>query len=244
MLISTKLLTKDDLKSPIAEAYKTLRTNIQFSSIEGGLKTLLVTSSSPSEGKSVTSANLAITMAQSDLKVLLIDCDLRKPVVHRAFSLLNGKGLTNILVEGVKYHDIVNMTSVENLEVITSGPKPPNPSEILGSYRMKAFIDQLKQNYDMIILDSPPVLPVTDAAVLSRVADGVILVTEYASTTYEFLEQAKSTLEKVNAKILGVVLNRVPESHREYYYYYYHEDASKNTKNGKSSSKPKRTSNV
>jgi capsular exopolysaccharide synthesis family protein len=244
MLISTKLLTKNDLKSPIAEAYKTLRTNIQFSSVEGGLKTLLITSSSASEGKSITSANIAITMAQMDLRVLLIDCDLRKPELHRVFSMINGRGLTNILVEGVKYNDLINRTSVENLDIITSGFKSPNPSEILGSCRMQTLMDQLKESYDMIILDSPPVLPVTDAAVLSRVTDGVILVAEYAITTYEILAKAKTTLEKVNARILGVVLNRVPQNHREYYYYYHNEDTAKNMKNGKRTSIPKQSFDV
>lgn len=241
MIKSTKLVINENIKSPIAEAYKTLRTNLQFSFTDtnGGLKVLLITSCGPTEGKSTTAANLAITMAQSDQKVLLVDCDLRKPVIHRAFSLLNGKGLTNILVEGVPYESLVNMTFVDNLGVITSGPKPPNPSELLGSARMRTLIDRFKESYDTVILDSPPSLPVTDAAVLSKLVDGVIIVTEHGQTTFESLTQTKSVLEKVNAKILGVVLNRVPANHREYYYYYYQEDKVGTPKNGRKSASVK-----
>ena len=241
MIKSTKLVINENIKSPIAEAYKTLRTNLQFSFTDtnGGLKVLLITSCGPTEGKSTTAANLAITMAQSDQKVLLVDCDLRKPVIHRAFSLLNGKGLTNILVEGVPYESLVNMTFVDNLGVITSGPKPPNPSELLGSARMRTLIDRFKESYDTVILDSPPSLPVTDAAVLSKLVDGVIIVTEHGQTTFESLTQTKSVLEKVNAKILGVVLNRVPANHREYYYYYYQDEKGSVTKNGRKSASVK-----
>jgi capsular exopolysaccharide synthesis family protein len=235
MIKSTKLITAENSKSPISEAYKTLRTNIQFSLTDtnGNLKVLLVTSAGQTEGKTTTAANLAITIAQSDQKVLLLDCDLRRPIIHRAFTILNAKGLTNILVEGVSYESLVNETFVENLGVITSGPKPPNPSELLGSARMKTLIDSFKDNYDTVILDSPPALPVTDAAVISKLADGVIIVAEYGQTTYESVAQTKSLFEKVNARILGVVLNRVPANHKEYYYYYYHEDKVSSAKNGK-----------
>lgn len=240
MLRSNNLISSKDVKSPIAEAFKTLRTNIQFSFTDSGnpLKTILITSTSPSEGKSTTAANLAITMAQSDLKVLLIDCDLRKPVVHRAFTLLNGKGLTNMLVEGTNYRDLVNLTAIKNLEVITSGLKPPNPSELLGSNKMMLLMEKLKEDYDMIVLDSPPALPVTDSTVLSRLVDGIVLVVEYGGTTFELLEQTKSAFEKVNAKILGVVLNKIPQSERGYHYYYYHDESESGKHNGK---KPKKT---
>ncbi|MBT9139108.1 MAG: putative tyrosine-protein kinase YveL [Syntrophomonadaceae bacterium] len=241
MIKSTKLVTNENIKSPIAEAYKTLRTNIQFSLTDanGGLKVLLITSSGPAEGKSITAANLAITMAQSSQKVLLVDCDLRKPVVHRAFSLMNSKGLTNILVEGVACESLVNMTFVDNLEVITSGPKPPNPSELLGSIRMRTLVDKFKESYDTVIIDSPPALPVTDAAVLSKLVDGVIIVAEYGQTTFESITQTKSMFDKVNARLLGVVLNRVPANHREYYYYYYQEDKAGSAKNGRRSASVK-----
>lgn len=238
MIKSTRpvtVVTHDDNKSPIAEAYKALRTNIQFSLTDanGGLKVLMITSSGPGEGKSTTAANLAVTMAHSDQRVLLVDCDLRRPVIHRAFGLVNGKGLTNILVEGIDYKRLVQTTFVENLGVITSGPKPPNPSELLGSTRMRALIDRLKESFDTVIMDSPPALPVTDAAVLSKLVGGVILVAEYGQTTYDSIAQTKSLLEKVNARLLGVVLNGVPANHREYYYYAYQEDTSSAVKSGR-----------
>jgi len=232
-LHSTKLITYEKSKSPIVEAYKTLRTNIQFSFPDGNLKTLLVTSSGPAEGKSTTCANLAITMAESDKKVLLIDADLRKSAQHRAFGVSNVKGLTNILVENMDYKDIVQRTSIKNLDILTGGPKPPNPSELLGSYKMKDFIELLKKDYDLIILDTPPVLPVTDAAVLAPLADGVVIVAAYGQATFEALNQAKASLEKVNAKILGVLLNRVPASSSGGYYYYYYYDDEGNKRKSK-----------
>lgn len=241
MIKSTKLVTNENIKSPIAEAYKTLRTNIQFSLTDanGGLKVLLITSCAPAEGKSTTAANLAITMSQSDQKVLLVDCDFRKPVIYRAFNLVNSKGMTNILVEGVAYESLTNKTFVDNLEVITSGPRPPNPSELLGSLRMKALIDRFKESYDTVIIDSPPALPVTDAAVLSKLVDGVIIVAEYGQTTFESITQTKSLFDKVNARLLGVVLNSVPANHREYYYYYYQEDKAGSAKNSRRSASVK-----
>ena len=145
MLKYTELIAKTNPKSPIAETYRVLRTNIQFSSPDRELKVILITSSGPDEGKSITSSNLAITMAQSNMKVLLIDCDLRKPSVHRAFGLVNMKGLTNVLVEGIDYSSVINVTDVENLHIITSGPKPPNPAELLGSRKMEEFLRAVRK---------------------------------------------------------------------------------------------------
>lgn len=210
MLKSTKLISNLSMRAPIAEAYKTLRTNIQFSSLDKEIKVILVTSSTPAEGKSTTASNLAITMAQSEKKVLLIDCDLRKPSIHRAFSLLNSKGLTNVLVEGLDYQSICNTAGIPNLEVLTSGPKPPNPSELLGTAKMETFLEMVSHDYDLVILDAPPILPVTDAAVLSQFVDGVVFVIAYGVTPYEIVIRAKENLEKVNAKILGTVLNNTP----------------------------------
>lgn len=231
MLKSTKLISNMSMKAPIAEAYKTLRTNIQFSSLDKQTKVIMVTSTSPSEGKSTTASNLAITMAQSDKKVLLIDCDLRKPSIHRAFNLLNTKGLTNVLVEDLDYRDICNTVGVPNLEILTTGPKPPNPSELLGTVKMETFIGMVSQDYDMVIIDTPPVLPVTDAAVLCRVVDGVIFVVDYGQTTFDMAIIAKETLDKVNAKIIGTVINKVPtKGLGRYNYYYYYNDEDSTTK--------------
>jgi len=222
MLKFSELISKTNPKSPVSEAYRILRTNIQFSSPDRELKVILITSSGPDEGKSITAANLAITMAQSNVRVLLIDCDLRKPTVHNAFGLVNMKGLTNILVEGIDYTKLVNVTDVNNLEIIISGPKPPNPAELLGSKKMEEFLNLVRQNYDIVIVDTPPVLPVTDAAVLCQYADGVVLVAGYGMATVDSLLQAKANLERVNARILGVVLNGVPITKNGYYYYYYY----------------------
>ncbi|HPT79058.1 MAG TPA: CpsD/CapB family tyrosine-protein kinase [Candidatus Atribacteria bacterium] len=226
MANSSKLIANHSAKSVAAEAYKTLRTNIQYSSPDKSLKVILVTSFAQSEGKSTTAANLAITLAQSDKRVLLVDCDLRKPSLHRVFGIINAKGVTNVLVQNVDYHEISNMVEIENLEVLTSGPKPPNPSELLGSAKMESFISSVAAEYDMVILDAPPVLPVTDAVVLARLADGVIFVVNYGKTTHEMGVEAKARLEKVNAKILGVVINNTPiRRSGRYEYYYYYEDS-------------------
>nr|PZN11336.1 MAG: capsular biosynthesis protein [Caldicoprobacter oshimai] len=234
---SVNLVTHADPKSPVAEAYRILRTNIEFSSTDRKIKVILVTSSGPAEGKSTTAANTAIAMADANRRVLLIDCDLRKPAIHRMFGLVNIKGLTNILVEGIEYSDITNVTDVENLEIITSGPKPPNPAELLGSRRMKEFLDRVREDYDVVIIDAPPVLPVTDAAVLSQYVDGVILVAGYGVTTFEAAAQAKASLQKVNARILGVVLNGAPVDRGGgyYYYYYYYYDEQGRKKKRRSS---------
>ncbi|NLO83100.1 MAG: CpsD/CapB family tyrosine-protein kinase [Clostridiales bacterium] len=232
MLKFSKLVTFENPKSPVAEAYRILRTNIQFSSPDRDLKVILITSSSPDEGKSITAANMAIAMAQSNMRVLLIDCDLRKPAIHRAFGLVNMKGITNILVEGIDYGKLTNVTEVENLEIITSGPKPPNPSELLGSRKMKEFLDAVRGNYDIVIVDTSPVLPVADAAVLCQYVDGVVMVSGYGVATYDAVLQAKANLEKVNARILGVVLNGVPITRNGGYYYYYYYDESGKKKKG------------
>ena len=222
------LIINEDVKTPIGEAYRTIRTNIQFSMPKGQLRTMLITSSTPEEGKSTTTSNLAITMAESGNRVLLIDADLRKSVVHKMFQLPNLKGLTNVLAEDLDYREILRSTKVKGLDILTGGPKPPNPSELLGSDKMRTFLESLKKDYDIIILDTPPVLPVTDAAILASLVDGVVLVSSYGQTTFEGLARAKVQLENVDAKILGVILNKVPTSKRSghYYYYYYYDGYS------------------
>jgi capsular exopolysaccharide synthesis family protein len=222
------LIINEDVKTPIGEAYRTIRTNIQFSMPKGQLRTMLITSTGPEEGKSTTTANLAITMAESGNRVLLIDADLRKSVVHKMFQLPNLKGLTNVLAEDLDYREILRSTKVKGLDILTGGPKPPNPSELLGSEKMRTFLESLKKDYDIIILDTPPVLPVTDAAILASQVDGVVIVSSYGHTTFDGLDRAKVQLENVDAKILGVILNKVPTSKRSghYYYYYYYDGYS------------------
>lgn len=214
-----KLITLDYPKSPIAESFRTLRTNIQFASIDKPVKTIMVTSTGQSEGKSTIIANLAIVMAQTDNRVLLVDTDLRKPTVHHTFQLPNRQGLSKMLVEGNNVEDIIQKNIVPNLDVLTSGPIPPNPSELLGSKKMSSLIQELKQRYDYILFDAPPVLVVTDAQILSNKMDGILLVANSGKTEKEMAIKSKMLLENVKANILGVVLNNVEEKNDNNYYY-------------------------
>lgn len=219
--MSTELVMLNNPKSPIAEAYRTLRTNIQFSNVDGDLKTLCVTSSGPGEGKTTTVTNLAETFAQAGNRVLIIDADLRRPRVHKVFKLSNHKGLTNVLANQYSIDDVTQVTGTE-VTVMTSGPIPPNPSELLGSQKMKDIITQLKQLYDVIIIDSPPVGVVTDAAILSTSVDGTILVVASGKTEIDGAKRAKQLLENVGARIVGVVMTMIPVSKKGYYGYQYY----------------------
>lgn len=222
-----RLIVHEDAKSPIAEAYRTLRTNIQFSKTDGDLKTIMFTSSGPGEGKSTTIANTAVALAQSGKNVILMDCDLRKPVQHKIFRKKN-RGLTNILVEEVPVQDYLQDTDIENLRILTSGPIPPNPSELLGSRRMQELLDELKNQADYLIIDAPPVIAVTDACVLAAKVDGITLIVNSGSVRPEMAQKAKDLLIKANGHLLGVVLNRVEiEEEHAYYYYYYGSDNKK-----------------
>jgi capsular exopolysaccharide synthesis family protein len=216
-----RLITNGHSRSPVAEAYKTLRTNLQYAAFDSSLKSIIVTSCEPGEGKSLTSANLAITIAQNGKKVLLVDCDLRKPMQKRVFNIMAIKGLTNILAEDIDYKEVANDVKVDNLRVITSGPKPPNPAELLGSSKMEEFIHRATSENDIVILDTPPVLPVTDAIVLSRMVDGIIVVLRHGQTTIEAVDIVKRQFEKVGANLLGAVINDVPVNDDSYYYNYY-----------------------
>jgi len=227
MTTTRKLIVYEDAKSPIAEAYRTLRTNIQFSKTDGELKTIMFTSSGPGEGKSTTIANTAVALAQSGKKIILVDCDLRKPVQHKIFGKKN-RGLTNILVEEIEADRIIQDTQVENLRVLTSGPIPPNPSELLGSAKMQELINYLKTQADYVIIDAPPVIAVTDASVLASKVDGITLIINSGSVRPEMAQKAKDLLVKANGHLLGVILNRVEiEEEHAYYYYYYGSDDKK-----------------
>lgn len=204
-----RLINHRNPRSPVAEAYRQLRTNIQFSSLDKKIQTLLLTSTGPQEGKSTTLANLAIAIAGTGSKVIVVDCDLRRPTQHKLFNLTNGNGLTNLMVE----HDLSNLncqpTDVPNLSVITTGPIPPNPSELLGSHRMEEIIARLRSEADYVLFDTPPVVAVTDAAVLATKVDGVVLVIQANRTKRDVAQRAKAQLEKVGANLIGVVLNSV-----------------------------------
>ncbi|GGM32061.1 protein-tyrosine kinase [Paraliobacillus quinghaiensis] len=213
------LITKLNPRSPISEQFRTIRTNLQFSSVDEELKTMLVTSAGPSEGKSSTVANLAIVFAQQDKRVLLIDADLRKPTVHYTFRIDNRRGLSSVLVGELALHDAVAKSDVQNLDVLPCGPIPPNPSELLGSKAMKKLIADASEYYDLIIFDTPPVLAVTDAQILANISDGALLVVRSKQTEFENAEKAKELLMPAQAKLLGVILNDREQKKGNYYYY-------------------------
>lgn len=209
-------------RSPEAEAYKILRTNLQFLTVDKEVKTILFTSTAPDEGKSTTAANLALTLAAAGKNVLLVDCDLRMPVQHKIFNVLNNSGLTNILAENIAPADCIRAVPGYDLRLLSSGPLPPNPAELLDSERMSRLMNELKQRYDYVLIDAPPILAVTDAIILGSKVDGVILVSSIGSTNIDKAKEAKETLIKGQARILGVVLNGVERSGDDEYYYYYY----------------------
>lgn len=215
------LITYHDHKSPISEAFRTLRTNLQYSAVDRELKTILVTSAGPGEGKSTISANLAIAIAQSGKKVIVADADLRRPVLHKIFGADNPVGMTNMLVNGPSDECILDI-GIPNLRIITSGPLPPNPAEMLASGMMEKVIAHLKEKADIVLFDCPPVIAVTDVPVLSRKVDGVLLVVRLGQVGRDLLLRAKMQLDKVQARILGVVANGVTVSNGYGYYYYYY----------------------
>jgi capsular exopolysaccharide synthesis family protein len=220
-LNNQRLLVADlNSKSPVFESYRTLRTNIQFASVDQEIKKIVITSPKPGEGKSTTVANLAIAFAQQGKKVLLIDADLRKPTVANTFSLPNTSGLTNVLSRQSNLEQVVQQSAVENLYILTSGPLPPNPSELLGSNSMKELVSKAENEFDIILFDSPPVLAVTDAQVLTNLSDGTILVVRSGSTDQDAAKKAKDLLQVGNSRLLGVVLNSKKQKQDQYYYYY------------------------
>jgi non-specific protein-tyrosine kinase len=199
-------------RSPAAEAYRQLRTNIEFASIDRPVKRLLLTSAGPDEGKSTTVANLAVTMANAGHKVILIDCDLRRPAQHRIFGLRNTTGLTNAFLGREVPIDALPLqqTGIANLWLLPSGPTPPNPADLLDSERMDQVLAKASEQGDYVLLDSPPVVAVTDAAVLSTKVDGVLLVVGAGKVKRDLARKAKAQLEAVKAPVLGVVVNNVP----------------------------------
>ncbi|MFA8438389.1 CpsD/CapB family tyrosine-protein kinase [Pueribacillus sp. YX66] len=215
------LITHHNPKSIISELYRTIRTNIQFSLIDDEMKTLMVTSAGPGEGKSTTISNLAVVMAQQGNHVLLVDADLRKPTVHHTFRQTNTRGLTNVLTRQLSLEEAIKDTEVERLSILPSGPVPPNPSELLGSKMMEQLIEDLSLQYDIVLFDCPPILAVTDAQVMANYCQGVVLVVKSGTTEIEAALKAQENLEHVNAKLLGVVLNDKPMNGDTYYYYYY-----------------------
>jgi len=220
---NNELITYKYPKSSMAEAYRTLRTNLGFASMNEPCRSILFTSTSPRDGKSTIVSNLAVVMAQAGNRVLLIDADLRKPMQHNIFEVDNRQGLTNVLLREVEVDKALHNGLVDNLHVLTSGPIPPNPAEILGSERTEQVLQQLLDEYDYVFIDSPPILAVTDASILSTIVDGVVLVLNYAVTRNDLAREAVDQFKKASARIIGVVLNQVKmdSGNHKYYYYYY-----------------------
>jgi len=216
------LISVTNPKSPISEAYRTLRTNISFSAVDEDLRVIMVTSAGPGEGKSTTVANLAATYAQSDKRTVLIELDLRKPTVHKTFKLSNRLGISHVLTKQATLDEVIQDTNIPNLSAITAGLIPPNPSELVGSKALGSILEQLKEQFDQIIIDTPPVLALTDAQLISTHCDGVVLVAEAGKVKRSALLDAKERLQIVKAKIVGVVLNNAKRKIKDDYYYYYY----------------------
>ncbi|MGR3766045.1 CpsD/CapB family tyrosine-protein kinase [Rossellomorea sp. NS-SX7] len=220
MATKRKLITKTDPKSPISEQYKTIRTNINFSSVDRDLRSIMVSSSGPGEGKSTTAANLAVVFAQQGKSVLLVDADMRKPTAHYTFNLTNTFGFTTVLTRQKTLREVVHPSDVDHLDLLTCGPVPPNPAELLSSRSMEEFLVDAYGDYDLIIFDTPPVLAVTDAQVLANQCDGTVLVISSGTTEIESAQKAKDLLQATKGKLLGVVLNNREVKDTSYYYYY------------------------
>lgn len=220
-----QLITVAKPRMPVSEAFRSLRTNLQFSGIDSPLKKVLVTSASPAEGKSSIVANLATVIAQSEKDVVVVDGDMRRPTLHKVFKLSNRIGLSDYFIRTPdKMTGVVKKTKVNGLNIITSGSLPPNPSELLGSSKMHDVLSLLEKHFDMVLLDSPPLLAVTDALILAKSVDGVLLVVDPKKTKRGAIRQAIEQLQRLDARLLGVVLNNIKVKRSSYYYnrdYYY-----------------------
>ncbi|MFC5401543.1 CpsD/CapB family tyrosine-protein kinase [Cohnella soli] len=215
-----KLITAAQPKSPAAEAYRTLRTNLQYSGLDDPIRSMMITSAVPTEGKSTTINNLAIAYAQSDRQVVLIDADLRKPTAHHAFGVSNRFGLTGLLTGRCSLEEAVISTHVKGLSVITAGVVPPNPAEMLASRKMDELLEELRERFDLVLIDTPPVLAVSDAQIISTKCDGVLLVVKAGKLKRAEALRAKEQLTFVQARLLGVVLNQAKSADGGSYYYY------------------------
>jgi len=205
--------------SPVVEAYKALRTNLLFSSVDKEVKTVVITSAAPNEGKSRTAANLAIVLAQAGHPTLLVDADFRRPSQHRMFGRVRNIGLSNLIVQDMPESALfVPDEQVKDLVILPSGPTPPNPSEVLGSVQMKALLTRFRKGFDYIVIDTPPVNAVTDASVLAASTDAAIMVVDTNKATYTAVQHAKQALDRVGAKVLGSVMNKMKAAGGRYYY--------------------------
>ena len=217
-----KLVVSANPRSVVSEQFRTLRSNITFSAVDKELKTILVTSALPGDGKSTVSANLATLFAQDGKRVLFIDADMRKPTVQYTFSLTNAAGLSSVLTQQRLAGEVIRESEISpNLHILTSGPIPPNPAELLGSRSMTVLMNEMAQQYDLIVFDAPPVLSVTDAQILANKVDGTLLVVNTGITEKENVEKAKELLGNAQARILGAVMNNFEMDKDQNYYQYY-----------------------
>lgn len=223
--MSEDIVTHLDPRSPASEAFRVLRTNLQFSSVDRELKSVLITSAGPGEGKSVVASNLAVAFAQSGKKTVLVDIDLRRPTVHERFGVANREGVSTGIVNGLT-EDILVESEIPNLWLLPSGPTPPNPAELLGSQSMKRLVTQLTEWADMVVFDAPPVIAVTDSCVVAPLVDGVVLVVKLGQADRNMTLRAKQLLANVKANIIGAVVSDVDNSTGQgyYYYHYYHDE--------------------
>lgn len=221
--LSGRLVTMIDPNSIASEAYRTVRTNLLYSLVDLPLQVVVLTSSGPQEGKSITCANLGVTLAQADKRTLLLDCDLRRPVLHKVFGIRNVRGLVNVLA-GERGIEEVWHEPLLGLKVVTVGPVPPNPAELLGSQRFAEFIERVRQECDYVLVDAPPVGLVSDPAVLATLSDGVILVFDAQKTRKGAVRNSMRTLEAVGANVLGTVMNNTKVSKKTYYTYMYEQE--------------------
>lgn len=215
------LIAEADPKSPASEAYRSLRTNVQFAGLDQPCRTIVITSSSAGEGKTTTVANFGIVVAQAGSRVCLIDSDLRRPTLHRMFGLNNARGLSSALLEGKAFREIAQQTRVPNLWILTSGPLPANPAELVGSKRMREYMDAATADFDLIICDTPPIISVSDGVALAAQCDGVIIVVRAGAIPDEVVRRAIGQIEAVHGRVLGVLLNSINLRRDSYYYDYY-----------------------
>lgn len=221
----TTLITHEKPKAVISEKFRGIRTNILFSTADSDIQSLLVTSEKPASGKSTISANIAITYAQAGFSTLLIDGDMRKPTQHYIFNKNNINGLSNVVINNSSFDEAVQKTDVNNLDLLTSGPIPPNPSELIGSSNMLDLFNTLKNKYDFILIDTPPVNTVTDAQLFGELTKNAVYIIDVETNNRDAVKKGKELLEKSGTKILGVVLNKAPLDKSSSSYYYYGEES-------------------
>jgi len=214
------LIALTEPRSAASEAFRTLRTNIHFAGLDQPCRSIVVTSAGPEEGKTTSTANFGVVVAQAGSRVCMIDSDLRRPSLHKLFRIENARGLTTALVEGLPFADVAQPSGVPNLSILPSGPIPPNPAELVGSHRMRDSIQEATKSFDLVLCDSPPVMAVGDAAALAALCDGVVLVIQVGRTAHDLLRRVVEQLEAVKGRILGVVLNRADPRRDGYYYAY------------------------